>query len=267
MKLYIKAFSSYRSDSEELDLKSELKKKYKVDVRRKDDFIYLAILGAQRLKEKIEINPNDELYITSALGNVDILQRTNQLVTVEKQFIRPFDFINMLGNTTSYYVATSLGVKDKNIFQISDNFTFLNSLISIYVSLKNSQKEAVFGSVDLVSSPNEVIQKVLGLKQNTKLVSSANYQKISFDEKEAIASIEFDAKTYSLDEIKEIISITDTRIISSSRCKDIDINLKEYLFETIGSNVLNESIENKVDTLFIECYEEKYKILKIKNLV
>lgn len=266
MKLYIKASSSYRSDEESIDLKAELKKKYKVDVRRKDSFIYLAILGAQRLKEQVDVNVDDELYITSGLGNVDILQRTYKLVTMEKQFIRPFDFINMLGNTTSYYVATSLGVKDKNIFQISDNFTFLNSLVSIYASLKKSNKEAILGSMDLATSPKAVVQKVLALEEETELISSVNYQKLSLEEKDAVASIEFDVKTYTYDEVKTLISSTNMRVISSNRCKDLDVPREDYLFETIASNVVNSSIKEKVDTLFIECYNEKYKILKIENL-
>lgn len=264
MKLYVKAFSEYRSDKENIILKKELKEKYKIDVRRKDEFIYLAILGAQRLKEKVDINPSDELYITSGLGNVDILQKTYQHVTINKQFIRPLDFINMLGNTTSYYVATSLGLNDKNIFQISDNFTYINSLVSIYVSLKNSKKEAIFGSLDLASSPSKVMQRVLGLDKSVELISSVNYQKLSLEGVGAIASIEFDAKTYTDKEIQKFIGLTNMRVIATSRCSIEGVNSQKYSFETIASSVVNDSIQTKQDTLFIECYDAKYKILKIK---
>ena len=267
MKLYIKAFSSYRSDEEDTDLKKELKQKYKLDVRRQDNFIYLATLGAQRLKESTQININDQLYITSGLGNVDILQKTNEDVIIQKKFIRPFDFVNMLGNTTSYYVASSLGVKDKNIFQISDNFTFLNSLVSIYVSLKNSDREAILGSVDLATSPKEVISSLLGIPQKSNIITSVNYQKISLSSDNALASIEFDVKTYTKDEINEILQEQDTEVIASSRCTNLEIKKEEYQFETIASNVLNKAIKSKRDLLFIECYGKKYKTLKVSNLL
>ena len=267
MKLYIKAFSSYRSDEEDIDLKKELKQKYRLDVRRQDDFIYLATLGAQRLKESTKISVDDELYITSGLGNVDILQKTNEDVIINKKFIRPFDFINMLGNTTSYYVASSLGVKDKNIFQISDNFTFLNSLVSIYASLNISKKEAILGSVDLATSPKEVISSLLDVPQETNIITSVNYQKISLSPDNALASIEFDVKTYTKDEIHEILQKQDTEVIASSRCIDLEIKREEYQFETLVSNVLNSAIKSKTDLLFIECYGRKYKTLKISNLL
>ena len=123
MKLYIKATSSYRSDEEELNLKKHLKQEYKLDVRRQDNFMYLAILGAKRLQDNIDICADDELYLTSASGNIDIITKTDAYVYETNQFITPIDFINILSNTTSYYVATSLGLRGKNIFQSCFNWT------------------------------------------------------------------------------------------------------------------------------------------------
>lgn len=204
MKLYIKNYSSYRSDIDSIEIKKELKQRYKLDTRRQDDFIHLAVFGAQKLKEKTEINKDDELYVTSGVGNIDVLQRTDLYVYREKQFIKPFDFINMLGNTTSYYVASSLGVKGKNIFQISDNFTFINSLISIYASMSISNKDAILGSIDLVNEPDEVMKRVLGISEDTEVVSSVNYQKFSLLSENAIAEVEFDTKVYTSENIKYI---------------------------------------------------------------
>lgn len=267
MKLYVKAFSSYRNDEENLDIKKELKQKYKLDVRRQDEFIYLATLGAQRLKEVTEISVTDELYVTSGLGNIGILQRAEEYVTQLKQFIRPFDFINMLGNTTSYYVASSLGVKDKNIFQISDNFTYINTLISIYASLKVSEKEAILGSIDLQTNPPQLLQSLLGIEKETKIISATNYQKLSLSNDNALASIEFDIKSYTYDEIKNLLSKENSKIIVSNRCQKLSSNEKTNFFETIASNVVNNALKEKLDVLFVDCYEDKYKILKIRNLV
>ena len=89
MKLYIKEFSSFLDDGK--DIKKELKQKYKLDTRRQDKFIHLSVYGAQLLKEKIEINSDDELYITSGIGDVDIVQKTNTyMYSIATLFKQPF---------------------------------------------------------------------------------------------------------------------------------------------------------------------------------
>ena len=267
MKLYVKAYSSHKNGLSELEIKKELKSKYKLDTRRQDSFIHLAIYGAQLLKDKTNIDSSDELYITSGVGNIDVLQRTNNYVVEQKDFIKPFDFINMLGNTTSYYVASSLGMKDKNTFQISNNFTFLNTLISVYASLNVSGNEAVLGSIDLVTEPEEIMKRVLAIEENVEITSSVNYQKFSLSSVDAIAEIEFDAKIYSLKEVQELVESTTLNVISSLRCNELQSQNQSEFFETMPSYYLNEAIEKKEDLLYIDCYENNYKIMKVVNLV
>lgn len=267
MKLYIKALSGYRGSLNDIELKKELKTKYKLDTRRQDTFIHLAVYGAQLLKDETSISSNDELYITSGVGNIDVLQKTNNYVQEEKDFIKPFDFINMLGNTTSYYVANSLGLKDKNMFQISDNFTYINTLISVFASLKMSNKEAVLGSVDLCTEPAEVIQRVLGVDEDTEVTSSVAYQKLSLSPVDAIAELEFDSKMYSLDEVKAIAHESELHIVASMRCENLEFYKDKEFFETMPSYYLNQAIQTKRDLLYIDCYEDRYKVMKVVNLV
>jgi len=266
MKLYVKAYSSYIGDIKEFDVKKELKQKYKLDTRRQDTFIHLAVYGAQKLRENTDINLDDELYVTSGLGNIDVLQKTNNYVGKEGNFIKPFDFINMLGNTTSYYVASSLGLKGKNTFQISDNFTYINTLISVFASLNISKKDAVLGSIDLATQPDEIIKRVLGVDKETKVTSSVNYQKLSLNEDGALAYMEFDSKSYSLDEINEILKTTSLDVISSMRCRKLDTNKYDEYFETIPAYALSKAIESNSDLLYIDCYDSKYKLLKLINI-
>ncbi len=88
MKLYVKATSSYKGNLEDIDIKKELKKTYKLDTRRQDRFIHLALYGAMRLKDKSEVNADDELYITSGVGNMDIIQKSNEYVNIQKEILR-----------------------------------------------------------------------------------------------------------------------------------------------------------------------------------
>jgi len=255
MKLYVKASSSYVSDQEDIEVKKELKAKYKLDTRRQDAFIHLAVLGAQRLKEKINIKEDTQLYVTSTLGNIEILQKTQDYVIDKGDFIKPYDFINMLGNTTNYYVASSLGVKDKNLYQISDNFTFIHSVMAIYASLYNTNKEAILGAVDLVSSPEIISKRLLDVNKETELSSSSCYQLLSFDKEDAVAEIIFDAKIYTKEALNILLNSSSKNIVYSSSFTHLHI-----------SRIINKSIEQKTDILYVDSYDDKYKILELNLL-
>ncbi|EDZ63072.1 hypothetical protein SMGD1_1379 [Sulfurimonas gotlandica GD1] len=265
MKLYITGISSYRSDENDIDIKNELKKKYKLDTRRQNDFIHLGIFGAKKLQDEVNINVNDELYITSGVGNIDVVQEATESIH-KNEFMKIFDFINMLGNTTSYYISKSLNIKGKSLFQISDNFTFINSLISIYASLYSSKKNAILGSIDLVSEPDEIIKRILGVSEDCNLVSSVNYQKLSLSKEKAIAEIEFDTKIYSQDEIKTFLDENKTKVIFSSRCKEFYKDNEIAFCETIASSIINKHINNRVNLVYIDFYDKKYKVLKLNLL-
>jgi hypothetical protein len=266
MKLYIQNFSTYRSDRDEVNIKATLKKEYHLETRRQSEFIHLAVYGGQLLKDKISIDPSDALYMTSANGDIDVVQRSNTYVNKEKQAIKLFDFINLLGNTSSYYVAKSLGIHGKNIFQISNHFTYIHTLISLYSSLYHSQTNAILCAVDLAPNPEEIAQRVLGIEENTSLVSSVNYQKFSLQSKDAMAVLEFDTRSYTLEEMKTILASNRAKVHGSIRCKALLDNDETSFFETMPSAVLNEAMKQSNDIIYIDCYDEKYKILKLKNL-
>jgi hypothetical protein len=267
MKLYIKNYSSYRSDKEDVVIKKELKKKYGYDTRRQDDFIHLAVYGGALLKQKTDICADDELYVTTGVGNVEVVKKTLTYMHENGESIKLFDFLNSVGNTTSYYISSLLGLSGKNIFQVSDNFTYINSLISIYASMINSGKNGILCSIDFVGSNGDILRRVLGVDESSEVVSSVNYQKFSLEQKEALAEVEFDAKSYSLDEVKAFLLSSNTlNIVASPRCDALDVKKQSCFFETIASFELNNSIEKKEDLIYIDCFKERYKILKLKSL-
>ncbi|RRS30009.1 MAG: hypothetical protein P794_09340 [Epsilonproteobacteria bacterium (ex Lamellibrachia satsuma)] len=266
MKLYIKNYSSYRSDKEDINIKKELKEKYGLDTRRQDDFIHLAVYGAQRLKENTTIQPDDELYVTTGVGDIGVVQRTNTHVNKDNLSVKLFDFINLLGNSTSYYVAKSLDISGKNIFQISDNFTYINTLVSLYASITNSKKDAILCAIDLVNTPDEVIKRVLGMARDLEVISSVNYQKFSLDNRNAVAVLEFESKSYTLDEVKEILISNHKPVKASMRCKKLELEKNSKMFETAASFALNDAMKKNEDLMYIDCFENHYKILQLKSL-
>lgn len=242
MKLYIKSYSTY-IDDESLDIKKELKQRYKLDTRRQDRFIHLAVYGSQLLKQKCKINEDDELYLTSGVGNIDIVQKTNTYMYKDNQTLKLFDFINLLGNTTSYYVAKSLGIKGKNIFQISDNFTYINTLISAYCSIMASKKDVIICSIDLTSNPENISKRVMGVKESCEIKSCVSYQKFSLQSEGAIGEIEFD--------LKESLTIEEDK----------------KPFETYASFVLNSTLDKKENLEYEDISEGKKRVIKIKSLI
>ena len=68
--------------------------------------------------------------------------------------------------------------------------------------------------------------------------------------------MEFDAKTYSLEEIKAQL-VYNNHQIQTSQTK---------LFETVASYKVNEAMKNCDDLVYVECFEDRYKILKLKSL-
>ena len=266
MKLYVKARSSYRSDSDVCVIKKELKQKYKVDTRRKDDFIHAGLLGALRLRDEVSINTDDELYLTSGVGNFNIISSVYEAMIKNRELMKIFDFINILGNTTSFYVANELGIKAKALFSISDNFTYFHSLINIYASLKCSSNEAILGAIDIVSEDASIIKRMLDLENSVSLVSSVCYQKLTLEKENALCEIGFDTEFYNLAKIKDIIKKENLKVVCSMRCKELECDKPLHFFETFGASVVNDAIASKEDILFIECYDGKYKILKIRGL-
>jgi hypothetical protein len=265
MKLYINSISSYRSDLETIDIKKELKETFKHDTRRQDLFIQLALLGAYRLKKESVIDQSDEVYVTSGLGNTDVISRLSNYVVKQGNSIKPFDFINVLGNATSYYITKALGTKGKALFQISDRFTYLRTLIFAYASISLSGNHAVISSCDLATQPEAAIKQVMGVDQETQIISSVNYQRVTTEQKDAIAEIEFESHLYSLEEVLHRVNNSNLKVIASARCKALGLSTPDVFFETMMSAVVNEAIQKQQDVMFIDCLDDRYAMLIIKS--
>jgi len=117
-----------------------------------------------------------------------------------------------------------------------------------------------------VSDNEEVIKRLLDLEKSSEVLSSVSYQKLSLNANDALCEVAFDTKFYTLDELNAILKDERAKIVTSMRCSDLDYETPSAYFETNASYVLNEAITNKEDVVYVECYSDKYKILKIKNL-
>lgn len=266
MKLYVKSVSSYRSDLESIDIKQELKQKYKYDPRRQDAFIHLGVLGAKRLQEAGELQADDELYVTSGLGNIDILQRNHQKVTKEGGPLKPIDFINMLGNTVSYYIASAIGLKGKTIFQISDQFTYFRTLVSVWASLRQSGKHGVLAVCDLVSVPEGVSKRLSGIEPDQTIVSSVSCQRVSLSDENAFAEISFSLHPCNKEQLQARLLNLESKVLVSPRCKELLYPSMDVFFENTAGYAVNEAIRLKENLFFVDCFGENYQWVQLKIL-
>ena len=117
--------------------------------------------------------------------------------------------------------------------------------------------------LDLVTKPNEVIKRILGVDEHSKVTSGVNYQKLSLREDACIASIEFDTKIYFLDEVKKVIQDSKAKVGISMRCEELGVSANSEYFETMASFAINKAIESKEDLLYIDCFEDSYKVIKL----
>ena len=132
--------------------------------------------------------------------------------------------------------------------------------------MTNSGKDAILCAIDFVGSNDEIVKKVLGVNKNTKVIDSVNYQKLSLNALGAVAQIEFDTKSYSLDEVKAFLLESNTDILASMRCNELNVKKDNFFFETMASCAINNAIQINKDLIYIDCFNNKYKILKLKSL-
>ncbi len=99
-----------------------------------------------------------------------------------------------------------------------------------------------------------MIKRVLGLNPEIEVLSAVNYQKLTLNAEDAIASLEFDTKIYSLEEINEMVKNSSKKVLFAP---------KNDYFETMPSYYVNAAIEDEEELIYIDSFKDGYKILKV----
>jgi len=253
MKLFVQAYSYQDNLPSQKELKTLLKKEYKIDTRRKDRFIYLALLGALKLQENTAIDTKSELYITSSLGNIDVVDSVYNTMILNKEIMALFDFINLLGNTTNFYVAKVLGLRGKSLYTISQKNNILNLLTTIKASLAQSGNEAVFGTIDALPKQLELAKRLSGVaKEETLQEEISFFQLSSTSNKHTLATLEFEQKNYT----KEEVLAYENLLISNENSGG---------FGSLIPKEITKCIKEKKNTTIAFSNEGYYKIITIKG--
>jgi hypothetical protein len=132
--------------------KQEISRYTDVKFRRANKFVLLSLVGACQCAYGQAIKRDTAVYLTTENGNLGDTETVLDQIYHKHEFPMPYNFINTMSNTASFYVAQSFDILGRNITFSSKQLSFERGLELLRSDLgAGVVKEALFGGVDEVS--------------------------------------------------------------------------------------------------------------------
>jgi 3-oxoacyl-(acyl-carrier-protein) synthase len=130
-------------------LKDELKRYTQVHFRRVNKFVILSLIGAHQCVFGHELNRRTSIYLTTERGNLGDTENVLHQIYRKQSLPMPYNFINTMSNTASFYVSQGLNVEGRNISISSQNLSFERGLELMMADLSMGLvQNALIGGVD-----------------------------------------------------------------------------------------------------------------------
>ncbi len=156
--MYIYAFSNYTQKVKDtLSIKKPLLKK---KFNRTDNFIDLALLGAQQCVKDIPLAKQSSIYLASRNGNLNTTLKVLDTIFLQNKLPMPFQFLNTVNAAKLFYLAKSFSVEGKTLFV--DRFE--SALPQAFVDVQKG-KTVLLGIVSEVIEDLNLHEKRFGLKE------------------------------------------------------------------------------------------------------
>ncbi len=149
--LYIHSTASFLGNAEaDINyLTGELRRLTPDNFRRLSRFILLALLGARRCIEQHSPAEDAAVYLTTELGGIDAVATALDEIYKGHSLPKPFNFINTMSNTATFYLARNLGIRGRSITVSSRDLSFERGLELLKLDFTmGTVKSALLGSVD-----------------------------------------------------------------------------------------------------------------------
>jgi hypothetical protein len=158
-------------------LKVELKRYTDFFFRRVNKFIMLSLLGVHQCVHGRGIDHGTAVYLATENGNLGDTENVLQQIFRENSFPKPFNFINTMSNTASFYVAQSLQTLGRSITVSSRNVAFERGLELAKVDFTLGHiQEALIGGVDeALFSKNKFAEKYHCSYHSVELVEGSSW--------------------------------------------------------------------------------------------
>ncbi len=201
--MYVHAVAPYVCDpAEDLDaLKADLKRYTDFFFRRVNRFILLSLTGVHRCVHGKKIDAHTAVYLSTENGNLGDTETVLHQLYRENSFPKPFNFINTMSNTASFYVAQSLKTLGRSITVSSKNVSFERGLELAMVDFGLGHvSEALVGGVDEAVFSREYFSKKYDASYHgAKLVDGSSWLYLTAEQAGAMGKIT-DIKTFAVEE-------------------------------------------------------------------
>ncbi len=136
--------------------KEDVSRYTRLHFRRANRFVLLSLAGACRCAHEQGIKKGTGVYLTTENGNLGDTETVLHQIFHMRQFPMPYNFINTMSNTASFYVAQSLELLGRNITFSSKLFSFERGLELLRCDMiAGAVEEALIGGVDEASFSKE----------------------------------------------------------------------------------------------------------------
>ncbi len=198
--MYVHAVSPFICDPvDSIDgLKADLKNYTDFFFRRVNKFILLSLMGVHRCVHGKQIDKSTAVYLATENGNLGDTENVLHQMYKENSFPKPFNFINTMSNTASFYVAQSLKTLGRSITVSSKNVSFERGLELARVDFELGHiREALVGGVDeSVISREYYMKKYDAFYHDVKMVEGSSWLYLTADASGALGKIN-DVQTFN----------------------------------------------------------------------
>ncbi len=136
--------------------KEDVSRYTRLHFRRANRFVLLSLAGACRCAHEQGIGKKTAVYLTTENGNLGDTETVLHQIFHMHQFPMPYNFINTMSNTASFYVAQSLELLGRNVTFSSKLLSFERGLELTSCDMEmGAVEEALIGGVDEASFSKE----------------------------------------------------------------------------------------------------------------
>ena len=197
--MYVHSVSPFICDPvDDLDaMKADLKNYTDFFFRRVNKFILLSLMGVHRCVHGRNIDKSISVFLATENGNLGDTENVLHQLYRENSFPKPFNFINTMSNTASFYVAQSLKSLGRSITVSSKNVSFERGLELARIDFRLGYiKEALVGGVDEAALSREYFMKKYDAHyHDVMLLEGSSWLYLKADTSGAIGEVS-DIKTF-----------------------------------------------------------------------
>ncbi|HOI73050.1 MAG TPA: hypothetical protein PLO63_02775 [Syntrophales bacterium] len=145
-------------------LKEELARVSKAYFRRVNRYILLSLIGAHRCVAGRAVPADTAVYLTTERGNLGETESVLRQIFRQHSLPMPYNFINTMSNTASFYIAQGLGAAGPNL-SISDRLLSFERGISLMTVdfLRGRVRSALLGGVDEANPSTVHFERTYGI--------------------------------------------------------------------------------------------------------